>query len=192
MGRETTCRVDFGKQSSAGKALLETNELVFRGDFRLKIPHKSITRLDASRGKLKVVFPEGTAVFHLGPAAPKWADKILHPPSRMDKLGVKAGMKVSITGTFDTDFLLELEDRGASVTKSGGEITFLAAEAASDLGRLGRIGTPVVWAVYPKGVKSINENQVLAAGRAAGWVDVKVASFSPTHTALKFVRRKTG
>ena len=191
MGQESKCRVDFGKQSSEGRALLETNEIIFRGDFRLKIPHKSITKLDVSGGKLEVVYPDGTAVFHLGPAAPKWADKILHPPGRLDKLGVKTGMKVSIIGTLDDDFLRELKERGALVAKAGSDITFLAAEAAADLGKLARIGAPVVWVIYPKGVKTITENQVLAAGRAAGSVDLKVVSFSRTHTGLKFVKRKT-
>src|SRR5437016_5739207 len=113
MGQEAKCRVDFGKQSGEGKALLETNEIIFRGDFQLKIPHKAITKLDASAGKLKVVYGEGTAVFHLGPAAQKWAGKILHPPSRLDKLGVKAGTKVALIGRLDDHFLQELRDRAA-------------------------------------------------------------------------------
>jgi hypothetical protein len=41
--------------------------------------------------------------------------------------------------------------------------------------------------VYPKGQKHITEAGVFAAGKQAGLVDVKVASFSATHTALKFV-----
>ena len=47
-----------------------------------------------------------------------------------------------------------------------------------------------LWIVYPKGRQEITELQVLDAGRAAGLVDVKVVSFSATHTALKFVRPK--
>jgi hypothetical protein len=47
--------------------------------------------------------------------------------------------------------------------------------------------TGAVWVVYPKGMAQIKENDVLAAGRAAGFVDTKVASFSATHTALKFM-----
>jgi hypothetical protein len=41
--------------------------------------------------------------------------------------------------------------------------------------------------VYPKGVQTIREIEVLDAGRTAGLKDTKVASFSPTHTALRFV-----
>ena len=45
----------------------------------------------------------------------------------------------------------------------------------------------VLWVIYPKGVRTITENDVLAAGREAGRKDVKVASFSSTKTALKFI-----
>ena len=38
MGREARCEVHYGRQTSEGKALLETSEILFRGDFRLKIP----------------------------------------------------------------------------------------------------------------------------------------------------------
>jgi len=41
--------------------------------------------------------------------------------------------------------------------------------------------------IYPKGGPAIREIEVLEAGRAAGLKDVKVASFSATHTGLKFV-----
>jgi hypothetical protein len=45
--------------------------------------------------------------------------------------------------------------------------------------------------IYPKGRKEITELQVLSAGRSAGLLDVKVVSYSATHTALKFVRPKS-
>ena len=38
-----------------------------------------------------------------------------------------------------------------------------------------------------RSVTAIREKQVLETGRAAGPKDVKVASFSASHTALKFV-----
>lgn len=37
MGNELKWHAKFGKQQSEGRALLETNEIIFRGDFRLKI-----------------------------------------------------------------------------------------------------------------------------------------------------------
>ena len=44
-----------------------------------------------------------------------------------------------------------------------------------------------LWVIRPKGRADISEAAVMAAGSAAGLVDVKVVRFSPTHTAEKFV-----
>lgn len=189
MGQEIKCRVQFGKQSSEGKALLETSEVLFRGGFRLKIPFQSISGLDAADGQLKISFPEGTAVFYIGKAAEKWADKIRNPPSRLDKLGVKAGTKVQLIGKHDTDFRQELEARGAVAVRSKPDLTFLAVRTKDELVELAYLTGVPVWIVYPKGLQSITENDVIKAGRAAGFADVKVCGFSPTHTALKFKPR---
>jgi hypothetical protein len=44
-----------------------------------------------------------------------------------------------------------------------------------------------LWVIRPKGMAAISESEVMAAGKKAGLVDVKVVSFSDTHTAEKFV-----
>ena len=44
-----------------------------------------------------------------------------------------------------------------------------------------------VWIVRPKGRKDVTEAETMAAGKRAGLVDIKVVSFSETHTAEKFV-----
>src|SRR5215467_3887316 len=98
MGNEATCQVRFGKQESEGKALLETSEVLFRGDFRLKIPFSTIKSAKAVDGELRLQTAEGLAVFRLGEAAGKWCEKILHPKSRIEKLGVKSEAKVSLIG----------------------------------------------------------------------------------------------
>lgn len=189
MGQELKCRVEFGEQSSEGKALLESTEIIFRGAFRLKIAFQGILSMQASDGKLKIKFPEGLAVFHLGDKAEKWADRIRNPPSRLDKLGVKPHSKIQLIGKYDNDFKQELVNRGAVLVKSKPDIAFLAAKQKDDLVELAYLTESPVWIVYPKGLKNITENDVLAAGRAAGFSDIKVCAFSPTHTALKFKPR---
>ncbi len=67
MGNELKCTVRFGKQESTGKALLETSELLFRGDFRLKIVFREIKSIKAVGGELLLEFPAGKAAFALGP-----------------------------------------------------------------------------------------------------------------------------
>jgi len=196
MGKELNCSVRFGKQQSEGKALLETSEILFRGEFRLKIPFSTITSAKAVDGELRLQTADGVAVFHLGAASEKWCDKILHPKSRIEKLGVKPGAKVALLGEFDAEFLRELGSLTKSVSKgkinSDAECIFFAANSTNALGSLSKIskslqGAAALWIVYPKGQKHITENDVLAAGRKSGLKDVKVVGFSPTHTALKFV-----
>jgi len=189
MGQELKCRVEFGEQSSEGKALLESTEIIFRGGFRLKIAFQGILSMQASDGKLKIKFPEGHAVFHLGDKAEKWADRIRNPPGRLDKLGVKPHSKVQLIGKHDNDFKQELVIRGAVLVKSKPDIAFLAAKQKDDLVELAYLTESPVWIVYPKGLKNITENDVLTAGRAAGFADIKVCAFSATHTALKFKPR---
>jgi hypothetical protein len=196
MGNEVTCKVQLGKQQSEGKALLETSEILFRGGFRLKIPFSTIKSAKAVGGELRLQTAEGLAVFHLGAAAEKWLDKILHPKSRIEKLGVKPGAKVSLIGGFDAEFLAELGALTKSVTKAkvaaDSECVFFVAQSKDDLDALPKIskalrGAAALWIIYPKGQKHITENDVLAAGRRVGLKDVKVVGFSSTHTALKFV-----
>jgi|ERR1051326_411390 hypothetical protein len=189
MGQEIRCRVDFGKQSSEGKALLETAEIIFRGEFRLHIPFQSIKSMDTADGKLSVRYADGLAVFHIGKSAEKWADKIRNPPSRLDKLGIKAGTKVQLIGRHDDDFKRELSERRAVTTKSKPDLAFLAVRTKDELVELAYLREQPVWVVYPKGLKTITETDVITAGRAAGFSDIKVCAFSPTHTALKFKPR---
>jgi hypothetical protein len=196
VGNEVKCSAWLGKQESEGKALLETSEILFRGDFRLKIPFSTIKSAKAVDGELRLQTAEGLAVFYLGAAAEKWCEKILHPKSRIEKLGVKPDAKVSLLGGFDSEFLTEIGKLTKSVSKSkvaaDSEWIFFSAASKEDLCALPKIsksmkGAAAIWIVYPKGQKHITENDVLAASRKAGLKDVKVVGFSPTHTALKFV-----
>jgi hypothetical protein len=72
------------------------------------------------------------------------------------------------------------------------DLIFYGAAALADLDGIGVLAGAMppqgaLWVVYPKGRKDLRETDVLGAGRAAGLHDVKVARFSETHTALKFV-----
>lgn len=196
MGNELKCTARFGQEVSEGKALLETSEILFRGDFRLKIPFASIKSAKAVDGELRLQTSNGLAVFELGPAAEKWREKILHPKSRIEKLGVKTGAKVSMVGNFETDLFEELRDLETSVTKdkvaADSDAVFFAADSQKELSQVAKIAKSVkdaaaLWIVYPKGQKSITENDVITAVRKTGLKDVKVVGFSATHTALKFV-----
>ena len=199
LGNEANCVARFGKQKARGKALLETSELIFRsedGALRLKFAFADIQSAAAADGDLRVEVPEGAAIFELGANAAKWREKILHPKTRLEKLGIKPNAAVSLIGNLDADFLAEL--RVQTKTVSNGKVTtdsewiFFATDSSKDLSQVSRLakslkGAAALWIVYPKGQKQITENDVIAAGRKSGLKDVKVVGFSSTHTALKFV-----
>jgi len=197
MGSELQCTVRSGGKTASGKALLETNELIFRGDFRLKIPLSSLQSVSSHEGELHLQWPEGTAIFQLGQHAQTWAYKILHPKSTFEKLGIKPGLTVAIVGEFESTFIEDLNGTAkvCSDPKPArtSQLIFLRAERASALKRVAKLARSLesagaLWIVYPKGRKEITQAQVFEAGKRAGLVDVKVAGFSATHTALKFVR----
>jgi hypothetical protein len=195
MGQELACSVLSNGKSHRGKALLESNEILFRGDLRLKIPLASIKKVEAEEGKLNVRTKDALYVFDLGAKAEKWREKIVNPKSFVDKLGVKAGDAVSLVGAFPAGFLAELKKKGAVVSRGKTEVPAWILLAAESLGDLAGVkaaagalkGSAGLWIVYPKGQKAITEHDVRGAGLRAGLTDVKVASFSETHTALKFV-----
>jgi hypothetical protein len=204
VGNEVTCVVKFGKQKARGKALLETSEVIFRsedGALRLKLPFAGLKSASAGDGQLRLETVEGPAIFELGANAAKWCEKILHPKTRLEKLGVKPNAVVSLIGNFAADFLAELRSVTKNLSVPGtnrgkaapdAEWIFFSADTSKDLSQVAKLakslkGAAALWVVYPKGQKQITENDVLAAGRKYGLKDIKVVGFSATHTALKFV-----
>src|SRR3954454_11070928 len=156
MGQEIECRMRYGKRSLAGKAYLETDYLLFRGDERVKIAFQDLTSVHASAGMLRLDFAAGPAELELGKAAEKWAEKILHPPSRLDKLGVKAGATVRLVGEVGAGVVEEMRGSGA-VLASDAEIVFLAAATSADLREVRKPGRGALWVIFPKGVATVRE-----------------------------------
>lgn len=190
MGQELDCTLHYRKRTLAGKAYLETAYILFRGEERLKIAFADLTGVHTAGGVLKLEFVAGPAHFELGPAAEKWARKILHPPSRLEKLGVKPGLAIAVEGELEPQFLAEIAG-AVTGAKSKADLLFFAAQRTADLARIGKLKARLkprgaLWVIYPKGVTAIREIEAIEAGRAAGLKDNKVASFSSTHTALRF------
>jgi len=197
MGAEASCTARFRGRTIAGKARLETESLEFRGpELKLSIPFKEISRVDGRDGVLTVTASKHSVSLTLGTIAEKWAHKIRHPPTRLDKIGAKPEWSASAIGVDDIEFLRELEQAVARLSighvAKPSDAIFYGVSRENDLRSLEKLKaslTPsgAVWVIRPKGRPDISERAVMAAGKAAGLVDVKVVSFSPTHTAEKFV-----
>jgi len=196
LGREIECRVKHGKVAAAGRALLETDEVIFRSEkLRLKIPLRQVKSAVAAGGELVIAWGDDRATFALGDDAPRWANAITNPKGRIDKLGVKTGMRVVVVGVDDGAFTGEIEERAGEVHAklgAGCDLVFLGVAARRDLARLAACKRSIrpagaIWVIRPKGSPDVTEADVRTAAKEAGLVDVKVARFSETHTAEKLV-----
>jgi hypothetical protein len=193
VGQESVCIAVRAGRRVEGRALLETDELRFRGDgLRVTIPYASITAVRAEDGALVVEHGGETTTLELGARAARWADQIRNPKSMIDKLGVKPGQRVALHGVEADGFAAELVARGAELVDADIDHLFVAVETHEDLAGLPRLVPLIardgaVWTLRRKGRKDLTEADVRTAGIAAGLVDVKVVRFSDTHTAEKFV-----
>jgi hypothetical protein len=210
MGNERDATLDASGKQTRGRALLETDEIIFRpadGAKRALFPRAEMKGVRADGDWLRFQLKKQQFAIELGAAhAAKWADKIARPPGLLDKLGVKAGVSARILGEGDAAFESEISRapgvRIVGEKQSDADLTFFFATSKAHLKKLASVAKNVlaktalakgtaVWVVYPKGQPDPREADVLAAGRALGLKDVKVARFSDTHTALKFVAPKS-
>lgn len=196
MGDDAACTIRFEGQTATGTALLEHKELVFRGPFRLAMPLSEISDARAQADTLVVRFGGRLAELEIGAArAARWAKRITNPPSRLDKLGIKPGMRVLFVNLKDDELRGEIAGAGATVLSRatrGADAVFLGARTPKDLERLRSVSTLLqpagaVWVIRRKGDSAVSERASMAAGKKAGLVDVKVVSFSDTLTAEKYV-----
>ena len=119
--------------------------------------------VEAKKGSLLVVWPEGRATFAIGRDAEKWALKVRYPRSLLDKLGVKAGSRVAVVGSFPRDFLKDLGERTGDVARGkprkDSDLVFVAMGEPKDLGQLRALREALkpaggIWVVWPKGRRS--------------------------------------
>lgn len=127
---------------------------------------------------------------------------IRNPPQvslrpRIDKLGVKPGLRVAVIGVDDELLFAELRERSDQIVvgmpRTRRDVIFYGAESLNALEELATLKARIVqngaiWVISRKGdQRSIKDTDVIAAAKRAGLVDNKVVSFSATHTALRLV-----
>ena len=196
MGKEAfDVRATLPDGEDVGRLQWEAPKLVFRGAVRRVFEGEALKGVRAEAGALVLA---GGERFALGETqAARWADAIANPPGRLDKLGVKAGMRAAILNLEDPEFAAELALRASVVNDlSGLDILVYGADSAQALARIGDLVPALadrgaLWIVSLKGkLLKVKDVEVMAAARAAGLVDSKVCSFSDTRTALHFTRRR--
>lgn len=189
MGRETLCHAEWPGGAGEIRALLETRELILRGELRrtLKLDALRDVRVDGDR--LAFRHRDEDIALHLGIAsAQSWAIKIATPPPTLAaKLGV-IGVGIHVVGEID-----DLELQSALDQAGTGEPTLTIAQIAGPAAldrAVAAAGDGPLWLAYVKGKASpYGEAAVRTEMRSRGWIDVKVSGVSDRLTATKFTKR---
>ncbi len=121
----------------------------------------------------------------------------------LDKLGVRPGSRVVLVRITDPEIRSSLATRTADVADADDvlegadladiNVVLLGADSGGELAGLRAWRSRIrpdgaIWVISRKGkAATLGDVEVIAAARAAGLVDNKVASFSATHTALRLV-----
>jgi hypothetical protein len=204
MGYETKCRVQVddgsGKPRTAdATVLLETDELVVRGEARVKVPRREVQSVTRRGGVVTVTAPTATVKLTLGePAATKWEQKLKEPPKRLiDKLDVKPGAKVWLLEAASPDLEAQIGERTANVTRGKSardcDVVFVGVERDAQLARIDRameamLDDGAIWVIHPKGRAGVADTTIFEKAKALNLTYTKVARVSDTHTAEKLVR----
>lgn len=197
MGTVVEGSVTVGGQKVNCKADFASDHVTFSGGRRGEVPYSKIEVLATARGLLKLRVDGALMEFPLGDKVDRIAAKVRRPPTLMDKLGVTPGLVVAVVGVEAKAFVVELAKVAPEAVRGEPrrpvDLLFLGVRGRDELDRVAEMVGHVkvdggLWVVYPKGRRDLRESDVLAAGRAAGLKDVKVARVSQELTALRFVR----
>ena len=117
----------------------------------------------------------------------------------LDKLGVKPGSKVALLNLSDAAFVKLLRQRTTDITEGkpgvACDLVFVGADTKRELEKLREVKSWIepngaIWVIRLKGGRGeLKDTDLIAAGLAAGLVDNKIASYSDTRGAMRFVFR---
>jgi putative ribosome biogenesis GTPase RsgA len=204
MGYETKCRVRVDDRAGSVReahatVLLETDELIVRGEARVRVPRTSIERVTARAGVVTITSP--TAVVSLSldeKSAAAWRKRLEEPPKKLiDKLDVKPDMKVWLFRVSNDALCAQVAERTHNVVRgtaaSNCDVVFVGVDTSAQLDRIDRALAAIgdrgaIWVVHPKGADGVADTVIFAKATALGLTYTKVARISDTLTAEKLVR----
>ena len=192
MGREAVVQVEAGKDSGEARALLESRELILRGEVRRRWPLEALTMVRAEGDELRFQAGDEGVTLVLGASmAADWARRMTAPPTPLrKKLGVGDADRVFVIGALDDEALVEA--LAGAVTADPTQATLFVAriedEADIDAALAAHVARPDVqlWAVYPKGKVPVGDTRVRERLRAAGYRDSKSCAVSDRLTATRY------
>lgn len=197
MGLEAKCIANIQGIAYSGTLHFDSKEIAFscRQIKWRQAVGPSVTAKTVG-GSLVIGKGKNEAIFEIGDEAIRWLDKVLNPPSRTKKLGVKQGQKIVLSGSFAVEIQLELREAGATLTKSIEQCALLLClvERTEELPRLRNAMEKLssgksLWAVWPKGVRSITQKEIMDLAAEFGMGPGKACSFDDRLTAMRFTQK---
>jgi hypothetical protein len=199
MGREAICKCDWAGTIANVKVLLETSEIIVRGEIRKRVPLAELKQVEARDGRLSFNAGGERVQLSLGSdQAAKWAAAIKAGPATLaKKLGIDGKSIVRTIGDIRDEALCSALDEAARISPRNPNLIVACVETPKDLEAAFKSAEAQlsnrapIWVVYPKGPgHPISEAIVRAGYLAKGLVDTKVASVSGRLTAMRFNLRR--
>ena len=193
MGREALIHAEVAGEAGEVRALLESGELILRGDIRRRFARPALENVGVEGEILRFACGGETVRLHLGAeVAASWASVIAKPPpSLRAKLGLNKGARALVIGSCDDAALIEA--LGGATVGDNGDADMLIAyltgpdDLAAALAVQGTDRARPLWAVYPKGKDvAFGYTAIRAALRAAGFRDTKSCAVSDRLTATRY------
>jgi len=193
MGREAVAMCRWQGKVAEVKALLESHEIILRGDIRAKISRATISAPKIDKDALVLRADGETLRLELGlKEAEKWLAALLKPlPSLAEKLGVSKSSKAFVIGKVD-DAELKTALVGAATKAPKDAAVLIAmlrneADLKAAIKAAGGAAHAPVWCVYGKGkFATLSDSAIRTTMRANGFVDNKTSGVSDQLTATRY------
>jgi hypothetical protein len=196
MGLEARCLCRWQGGAGEVKALLETHELILRGDFKRRYALVAMADVSVVGEDLRFTSGGEGVALALGAArAGRWAKKIGEPPpSLAKKLGVGPSSRALVIGQVSSAALQEALAGGtaASTDEARLSLAVVADAAALECALRAHATMPrgiPIWIVHGKGPRApFGEGPVRRLMREAGYRDTKVSAVSDDLSATRYSR----
>jgi hypothetical protein len=197
VGKEAAALTHWQGQTAETKVLLETHEIIMRGNIRARIPRAAIAAVRVAGNALAVDASDGTLTVELGAAtAAKWADYLTKPlPTLAAKLGVGPDSSAFVIGASDdAELTAALAGATCSAARDASVLVAVLTCEADLVAAFAVARTQPelhLWCVYGKGkYATISDAAIRAYLRGQSYVDSKTTGVSDRLTATRYGKRK--
>lgn len=196
MGREARCLCRWGADLIEVKALLESHEIILRGNLKRRIPISELQQVRTEGADL--CFQVGVEEISLtlgADEAARWMRKITTPlPTLKEKMGIGPACKAFVIGDLTEASVLEAPDGAEAATAAEAGLSIAVVENEADLNsaimeHAALLDGSRIWLVYRKGRSAtFGESSIRQIMRAQGFIDTKITAVSTEFTATSYSR----